>query len=42
MSPSRNQALLGVPKHKLGLLACHSWKPFEEVIDPRATLQVFK
>jgi hypothetical protein len=39
---SRDQALLGVTKHKLDLLACHSWKPLQEIINPRSALEVFK
>jgi hypothetical protein len=43
LAPSgRDQALLGVPQHALGLRAGHPGKPLEEIIHPCPTFQVFE
>jgi tRNA dimethylallyltransferase len=38
----RRQTPLSVAKHQLHLLTRHSRKPFEEIVDARAVLEVFK
>jgi hypothetical protein len=43
MAASRNrQATLGVPQHKLHLVARHPGEPLQKIIDPRAPLEILK